>query len=427
MEDQFFITYSGQEVQTQDINTVAEDAALADDRVFAELFRMLPDTGFGIAKGVLPYSDSTTGSGATVKPNGASGSVLAEPCRVFIGSTSLASSDAVDNWKGIRSCVYTGSTTSLTGTVAFTANSSGNSRWDLIYFRVDKDINASTVTRYVKAAGPPITETPTSLATIKHTTVVIGTVTGTPSTTPALPALPSDSGGSYYVPLAYVRIPNGFTTTSTVATTDILGAAPIMNISKSTSACTMRPATAMYSPSGALLTKSVGGSADWGSGGSRPPTFLPPTMKGSESIIVALDCQSATTANWSLPDGSVLDGSTDWRNRLFTCAVSSGGSSSLHFAWETAGTAFFPQAQAVGGVSTGAFFSIGQSFRDESGGSNRGYVAVLDDTNSLAATSTQLILFVDMTTGQLKFTTNGTLPAIMIVAIITASAPFANR
>src|SRR6266487_1281647 len=149
MERKYQHTVNGQEVESSDINLIADDAALADDRVFAELFRMKPYdsvTNPNLSKAILPYSE-----GATVQPNGASGSVRIYPCRPMIAAKVNASVDAKDNWRGIRSTVYVGNLTGPYITQSLAANTSGVAwRWDTIYLRVDKDAAETSVTRYVK-------------------------------------------------------------------------------------------------------------------------------------------------------------------------------------------------------------------------------------------------------------------------------------
>lgn len=424
MQREYFVSTNGQEVTESDLNLVSTDAALADDIVFAELLRMPPYNGSTVSRGILPYND-----GATIIPNGASGSVLVNPFHAYIGSNTLASTAALTNWEDIRSTVFVGGATSLTYQVSFSANSSGNNRWDLVYVRIDRDVNEANVTRYVKTSGPPVLETATSIAVVKNTLATIGVVVGTPAATPALPSIPSDSGGSYYIPLAYVRIPNGFTATSTVASTDILGAAPVINISKTTGVSRIGPANAMYSTTGAMIINNLSGGT-WANAGTRAQCYMPPSMKGEDVLYFALNLlDPSNPANWSQVDSSALDTGA-WTNRIFFWQIAVNSSTTSSFPWVPGITSTLGLVPSLDSTGSSQPFNVGmgQSFVDDSGGGGKGIIANLTPTNmSGLATSTSITIYVDLSSGQIKFTTNATFPKVNVFGRICASAPFPNK
>jgi hypothetical protein len=315
MEKRYQHTVNGQSVLTADLNVLGESSALADDRVFAELFRLAPYDGATISRGVLPY-----GSGAVVAAAGASGSVSVRPFRALVGSRTAVATDAKKNWRDIRSAIGVGTTT-LAQTVALAANATGNPRWDLVYAAVAVDANSASITRKVK---DPTTKAIAgqSLVTTLETVVTLGVVAGTAGASPAFPSLPADSGGTYYISLAHVRIPNGFGASSTVAAKDIDEVAPILPVSTATGASSLRPANQHNVIGGVAIsgagTSTANGALKWsGSSATRPGLYLPPSMSGSESLIIEIDLGNASSANWSHQNADIVDNSRDWRNRFW--------------------------------------------------------------------------------------------------------------
>lgn len=425
MQRKYVITDNGQEVELADLQLVSDDAALADDVVFSEIFRLLPFDGTTVTKGLITYD-----RGGVVIPNGASGTVKVYPFRAMIGSTTTEGVDPALNRDDIRTTVSISPGTTAWEAVSFSNNSSGSSRWDLVYCVLTKDSSEATVPRYVKTAGPPEAETLTNISVVQATITALGVVTGTPSATPALPAAPSDGAGNYYIPIAYVRIPTGFTGTSTVLPTDILDVSPIASISKATGVAKSKPAGSLYKPTGAPLSRAVNGTSDWGVNGatSRPSVFMPPSMVGMDVFYVCLDCLSPSNANWSHLDGSVVDDTIDWRNRIFTSFISTEGST-VSFPWEPSPTSWVPVASAATTNTTGSglTFLMGQSFNDEYSGGLKADVIALTHSNSAVAASQSIKVYVDLSNGNLKFSSNSTLPAVKMQATIFASAQYPNR
>lgn len=306
MENQFQLQYDGQQVQQSDLNGLGETSGLADDRVFAELLRMLPFNGTSPARGILPYAHTTSGNAATVAPNGATGSVLINPIRAFIGPRTAVSTDPKANWRDVRSAIAVGSATLGTG-VGIAPNTSGNPRWDLVYAAVNIQANGLTSTRKVKDPTSLLVTTNSVVTTIVSA-VTFGVQAGTPAASPVWPSAPSDSGTTYYIPLAFIRVPNGFGSTSTVLTTDIAVQAPILRLARSLGAHRFSVADQQYNVT-------VAQQQSWGATGTRPKVWMPPDITGCESVFVAMDLSTTSSLNWSHQDGSVVD-SRDWRGRI---------------------------------------------------------------------------------------------------------------
>lgn len=309
MEPQPQILNNGQSILVGDFNALGEAAALADDRVLAELFRLQPFDGATVRRGIMPYNHAAWGALQFVAPNGATGSVLVNPFRAFIGSRTAVGTNAKANWRDTRSAVGVGSTT-LAQVVTFAANASGNPRWDMIYAAVAVDANSASVFRKVK---DPTTKAIASASTVvtKVTTVALGVQAGTPGASPSWPAAPADAAGTYYIPLAYVRIPNGFTAGSTIAKTDIAEAAPTLALSSATGGSSLQIANRHFTPeaANALTTAKV---QTWGSTGTRPNMFLPPLMGGVDGLVVAVDLRTGVESHVT----TGLVDSRDWRGRL---------------------------------------------------------------------------------------------------------------
>ena len=416
MENRYQHTVNGQSVLQGDLNGLAEVAALADDRLIAELFRLQPFDGATVRKGILTHRHAASGPAGLVATNGATGSVLVNPFRAVVGSRTAVATDAKMNWRDLRSAIAVGSTT-LAQTVALAANASGNTRWDLVYAAVAVDANAASVTRKVK---DPTTKLVTSQSVVTQlaTTVSIGVVAGTPAASPSWPAVPSDSGGVYYVPLAYVRVPDGFGAASTVITREISLQAPVLQISPASGAMSVGPADGQHTLTSAQQ-------AAFGLGNTRPSFFMPPDMVGGSSLLVALDLLHPSSANWSHQDGGVVD-SRDWRDRLsrFTATVFFG---QPEWATYVVGISNFPgpAASATWNSSSGVIFGMGSTFN--SGGVNARACNIYGFSVSEMDDGATVALYADHADGgKLKVSIIGT-PGVFVFIWLDQSAPFSNR
>jgi hypothetical protein len=431
MEKKVQVVANGTSLIKDDINTLGDSAALADDRVFAELFRLFPYTGTTVAKGIIPFTDTSSALAhdATVVSSGAADrGVIVSPFRAVIGSRTGVGTDSKANWRDIRTTIFLGSTTTLQLNQAFTANASGNPRWDLLVAVVIPDANASTEIRKVK---DPTTHAIASTAVVTHllTTVTLAVVEGTPGVTPTRPSITADSGGTYYIPLAYVRLPTGYTTISDL---DILPCAPILTEHhKATGSNTIRPATGCNISNAPLITglpaAGFKGLSEWGtSSANKPAHFLTPEMTGSQTLMMAIDLSSALAADWSIALSATIDNSKSWQNYLFhTIAWANTGD----FAWKngavTAST-IVPNFENVTDVSQNMF--SGQSFIDDNHlGGNNGVVCRIPAARmSAMAGGTDVYLYVDYADGgALKVSVQG-VPLVRLFLIVQAFGPMTN-
>jgi hypothetical protein len=275
-------------------------------------------------------------------------------------------------------------------------------------------------TRYLKDPATKVV-TSSSLPTSHYDAVTVAVIAGTPSATPAAPATPADSGSSYVIPLAYVRVPNGAGegSGSAIAARDILDACNVLPLSRVTGAATMRASSTNAALSAAQL-------AAWANGSHRPGHHAPASMVGAESRIIMLDLLDASSSNWSHASDGIVDDSIDWRNRFFKWR-----------AYADTGTASFvsdPGAGVIGRVpvadgsvpgSTNAS-GVGQSFADDVAASKRGALYVAQTGNmTVLAGATTVRLYVDATDGALRVLVSGA-PLVKLWVWLDASAPFAN-
>jgi len=418
MEDRTQLTVNGQELQQSDVNNLGKVSALADDRVLAELLRLAPFSGT-VARAVtgFGYKGLPSSLAGLVRPSGNSGAVCVNAFRAIVGSRgTVAGIGAKDNWRDIRSGVFTNAT-GLTNdpTVALAANASGNPRWDLIYATLAVDANGPSVTRYVKNPTTLSTAANSLVATLVSS-VTVGVVTGATGVTPVRPATPADSGSSYVFPLAYVRVPTGFGASSAVLAADINLIAPMAHPAASSGAASCRVATSNNQPS-----QMVAAYRDaWSVGTYRSPTYLPADMVGATELVVLIN--GATCVN-----GSLVDDSIDWSRRIFKWQA--------NYAYSTTG--YYDSDSTTTPMSTTPALNasgIGNSFSDTLGTSQS---AVVDLTapgtfptnvylGSLPAAG-RFGLYVDRTTGNLRcFSNLSGANSFYLTIWLTASGPFAN-
>lgn len=371
-ESTFFLAQNGQQVQQGDFATLGTTSGLADDRALSDLLRLVPYSGT-VAKAVLPYRYKNITGDATVTPG--TGGVTINPFRAIVGSRTAVGTDALASWRDIRSAVFVGGATSLTKAqgLANGPGTPGEYRWDLVYAAVSPDTNGATVSRLVKDPTTKVVAAQT-VSTTKSTTCTIGVVQGAASATPAFPTITADSGGTYYIPLAYVLIANGFGLSSVVSPADIYDIAPVVHGGAALGQTTIQPADGQYLETGPVQT----GPMAWTIGAAgRSPVYMPPSMTGGTSLLIAMDLTPSSGAAWSHPTGSVID-SRDWRYRMFkwtayvqNYAIGSG------FAFSTvAGSGrVTPNARVENYTpatvkTTAPVAGFGQSFVDDSSGGN---------------------------------------------------------
>lgn len=441
MEDRQQLAVDGEEVALEDLNAGWKTASLQDDRVLAELYR-LPPFSSAAAKAIVPYGiqGATYDGSSTVETTGsANGSVRVMPFRAIVGSRSTVATfiaagetavqAAKDNWRDIRSGVFANSSdgSTLPFVQAIVANSSGNPRWDLIYAQISVEVNGSSDTRYVRPASGGAPAPATEVLTLQCP-VTIAVVQGTPGASPAFPSAPADSGGNYYIPLAFVRVPNGFTAGSTIASGDIYVVSPPGRISRAAGVMGLQPANQTNKQGGTSQTN-----YPWAtSAGARPAPYLPPEMLGGEMRFFGANFGGSDT----FANGAVVDDSVDWRYRafmVFAQAITRSGGA--QFAWEQSATVntLVPGTGASGRPLSTAWM-MGQSFEID-GYLVSGTAGVCSFTQaaqdyavalaSMAALPAQVGLYVDMSTGALKMFSAGS-PNVKVMFWLFATAPFSN-
>jgi len=429
MQSSFELTIDGQALNIDDLNTIADEAALADDYVYAELFRRCPYLAGGtnpVDKSILPYrveklTETDMNTSSLVTGYGATGSVYVWPFRAIIGTRV---SYNPENWYDVRTGMYVGSVLDLATGHATVANP----RWDLIYARVDIDLASSPEYRLVKAADGTISQQALSL--YKRTTVSLGVVNGSEGASPVRPDLPADGAGAYYIPLVFVLIEHPFTTATVVPIDHIAEIAPVAQMSSATSAVTLQPANGHYSLDPTyvglydqLLTR------DWTVAAGRPQEFLPSSMAGGASRFFALDFITSPPSI-AADHTAVLDDSIDWRNRLMWFTVYATREASNDFAWHTVAgsptTALEPQGLVeTGAGANGTAVFVGNSFN-----AHLGVVCLrlsADDWDLFNVDSILNIL-VDGTTGYLLAENNFVATALNMKFVIKvdASGQFPN-
>ncbi len=421
--ERFVHSQNGQEVEQSDLNLMSDAGGLADDHVLAELLRLAPFSASGAAKAILPF-----GSSATVAPAGATGSVTISPFRAVVGTRDTAANiGSLKNWSDLRSAIFTGPN-ALSAPQALQANGGAQPRWDLIYAQLQVDAPGQQVSRYRKdPSSEQVTVIQVAKSLVQAITVAVvqGTVGG------QKPALPPDGGGTFFFPLANVRVPANFGANSTVAPTDIEELAPYVPLALTTGASILVPANHQYKEGGSVLSSAA---FAWGSGGPRPGPVMPPTMSGCEGRLIAIDAQAAASANWSHQSQGVVDDSRDWRNRVFRWHAIVNPSALAIFPWDRSGT---PSARAIGATGasgTGGWqaFGFGQSFAADGAtecvpplGVTAAVAAQVTPANANLPVQTYIALYVDPNTGALKVFINGA-PGMRCFFWLEASGQFPN-
>lgn len=434
---------SGQELQLGDVDNIGSVSGLADDRVLAEFLRMAPYDGTNIAKVVLPFDQGgvlgAAYAGATVvTTNSANGSVYVNPFRAIVGSRNLPNaapnpnpainyqSDALANWRDIRSGIFVGSTTTLQSTQAFAANSSGWPRWDLVYASISVDASGPTASRRVKTASSGSVGVQ-SVAQWLASPVTVGIVQGATNGTnsPVLPSPPTDSGSVYNFPLAHVRIVNGFTTTSTLSSRDIRSYATTTSRFRKPYGGAFEPCTGNNDLAGSYATN-YGWAAQ--SSGTRPGPVLPPDWVGPAAHrFFEVD---ATTASPSHVNTAIVDNSIDWRNRMILAFVQPDSTSNKFGNDPTAGTTSVPYAPGtdIRVNNTGINAQMAGTFTQDAGlVAASSTVWMSNHTYNAGITAGVTIgLYVLASDGVLRWYVNGGVPGVRVTGWLIASPPFPN-
>jgi hypothetical protein len=358
----------------------------------------------------------------------ADGSVFIYPFRAVLGARVGEDASAKLAMTDIRTAMWVGGATSFKLSQAFAPNSSGNPRWDLVYCQMIVDASGASQTRYVKDPTTGVVSAP-SIAVTKTQSLAIGVQAGATGASPAFPSAPSDAGNTFYIPLAYVRIPNGFGPTSTIAANDINEVAQVFPVSRALGVSNVRPADIQYRIDGTMLTTTA---QKWlPTANTRPRAYIPPSVVGEETLWIAFDFSAASSADWSHRTGEVIDASTTWDNRLFTWTayVKTTAGTTAEFAWLKASTTeHLPCApSSVMGVNVGVGF--GQSFiEDDNDGQtpNHRNAFHLNHTALSAIPSGVIVAGSVGSNGVLQVRIVGDISGHCILVKLTASAPFPN-
>lgn len=417
MEKKFSVANNGQQVIASDLDIIGETAALADDRVLAELFRLNPYNGSTVARGIVPHGSPSAGYAAQVAVNGATGSVLVNPFRAVVGSRTAVGTDAKANLRDVRSSISVGSTT-LGQAVSLAANASGNPRWDLIYAGVSLDASDTSVTRKIKnpttkvIAGASVTIT-------KSNATALAVVAGTPAANPTLPTIPPDAGSIFYIPIAFVRVPDGFTAGSTVETRDIAMVAPILSLSHVTGGCSARVANSHNKVDLSAITATKMGLWGANSVANFPKSWVGSASGvGTEQLIISLNL---TTGSETHVNGAILDDTRDWRRRICKWWVATHNGGSVEAPWLPSGgnpTGGIHSLADTGGVAT-TILGMGNTFLVDT---NRRVLQVDGLQSSVMADGTYVGLDVD-SSGRLVLNISGA-PNCGFLMWVEFSGPF---
>jgi hypothetical protein len=415
MQKQFQVTEVGQEVELSDLNKIAEEAALTEDRVFAELLRM-QYFGTAASKGILPYGlrneDYWTQSRGVLASTGiTNASVIISPFRALVGSRVSAGTDADAFRYGIRSAIPTygnGQAMQLSATVS-------NNRWDLVYARVDVDLSEAAVPRYVR--GSDNNDDVEQLSIFKSCSVVIGVVSGLEATNPSIPDLPVDGAGAYYIPLGAVLLQHPFTLTTRILPKAIFeGNCPVVGVAPSAGGTDVKPSS---------NAQSLG---TWTPANGRPREYMPPSMTGKVERVFGWD-YLLSHESVPLNATTVIDDSVNWQNRAFKVTVQvlpSGSSRALAWSGSASGTV---QATPSGAEMTRNHVFMGQSFVNDvsaADASSVGKICQLNNANvTEMASGSSITLFVK-DTGELCAKLAATSPNAQLFFWIEATGPFSN-
>jgi hypothetical protein len=383
-----------------------------------------------------------------VTPSASDGSILVQPFRAVVGSRNTSAALPSPNtaqetvpsraaWRDIRSALYFGQGSPSSNKVALSLNPSGNPRWDLVYAQVSVDGPQNTLIRRVKDPSAGSISTP-SVPQYLQAACTIAVVTGTTASSPTLPSLPADTPSTappvYNIPLAWIRVPAGFGASSAVATGDIRpcaigsdGSTPVSSY-RSLASGQIRPATGNNDTSGTYAT-----GFPWGAGASgvRPGPFMSPDWVGGDELMIEMDLMAGSSSGWSHQNGTVVDDSVDWRNRIFPFVLCQ-ASALFKFANDPSGatTERFPLAlNLVGSSSTITNIQVANSCSADAtlvaGGAT--LTEQTNSNNGQVTAGTTVGLYVDMSTGALKAYIGGSgSPGCRLFFYLKASAPFPN-
>ncbi len=392
MQDKYVATVNGQEVQIADVNLIASEAALADDLVLAELLRLAP-YGTDVARAVLPhgFTDSTNLDATVTNGHGTTlGGITVNAFRAVIGSRTGAPS--ATKYSDIRSALFTNASGTFNDlTISLPANAVASPQPFLVYATLFIDQNAATTPRYVK---DPVTHNVTqpSLVLTKKTYVTVSVAAG--AVGGAFPSLPVDPAGGFNIPLARVIAPGPFTSATLIPNTNIMDVSPSISLNRQVN---IAPAN---------QTSTVGSA--FFAGTAKTKYYFPPSMVGKAERYFVIDTQGG-----AIPDGTVIDSSIDWRNRIFKVfvAADAGGGA---YAWYPGG--------ALPNKNSNSKLYAGSSF----GNTDSTVVSLTNAEISQVSLGANVNLMVNATTGALYLSYSSS-PSVSMFFWLDATAQFPNQ
>lgn len=305
----------GQGLATPDLQRGCNDAGAADDRAH-EVYL----TPGAVQKKVMPLLDETATqipqylaipSAAGLTPAGVNGAVRLLACELVAGSPS-----------NTQAIALAGNLQAPLDTVAITSNSSGSTRYDLIYATLNRAVTVSGTRKIKSATDGSLSSQTVNLADAPTITlgVNVGFLTGaTPPTTaqinaatPADTAPSSSTFGSFNFPIAYVTVANGYSSGtvlfqnssggSTYLTQCWAGGFIRRHRVESYRAATLIGSGIAEAPKSVAVTTRTGAAIS-----IKSPVYVLPATK-----LVGTD---------NLSTWPVLDNSIDWRYRIISATV----------------------------------------------------------------------------------------------------------
>lgn len=404
MEKHFYISIAGQEVEVSDLNLISDNASYAVDRALSELLRMR-QTDRGVIPAGYSAENPTTVAGAypagvIVPTNAADSQVQIRSFRAVIGSSAFGGgSDPLLGRQGIRSAIYTANEKLQLAAVSGSLN-----RVDLIYARVDVPVPDAQVTRYIKNASDVVSAQ--SLSVTESARVTVGIVQGNTTAYGGVlirPVVPADSGSSYYITLGYVQLQGPTTLTSTVNKFCIQEAFPPLTIAPANGTSRLLPAS-INARSDMVFAFPFGVSFPL-----RHRSFIPPSVSGVESRMLAIRVGAAADSTVNPAGNTILDTSIDWRRRIFRMLVAPTTLTNT-FAWDPNGgsSSVNPYSGGAGyDAATIPLWFMGESLFT---GATGGYGIARFDSNrfpALIPAGSSCSLYVDMSTGNLGCAVSG--------------------
>jgi hypothetical protein len=432
VEQEVTLTVNGQEVQTADLNLIAEAAAHGSDWLFAELLRPSTPSGSTPYKYIIPAGSRREipfGGGAgdvNRRPLiGVSGSANAKiriaPFTAIVASNVPVATNVKKAIRNIRTVGHYGDDTANTPYTDLQLSVTTDYRWDLIYAKVDIDVSDGLVARFVKSGAGAATST--NLAVTKQTLLTLGVVAGVEGGTPTRPVLPSDSATTFYFALGYIYRNASETLTTLLAALNIHESFDSITMSPAVGGSDVRPANGTHRVAGSTIVNEL-----WGASNSRPKTHMPASMVGKVERLIPIH-------------NTLLDNSIDWRRRVFKTTVNGTMGASINdgFPWTVAppnsnvATWGSANGRVVGGGGGATDLVVANSFLEDmnaiAGGAIFGSVIVYLEAALLIpnlSVGAKLVVYVDATSGDLLCWRNNADANRYIMLWLEASAPYPN-